>query len=149
MLQKYDRVALKHVYDIVTGDKQWIYSYELESRQQSTVWLFQYEPNTTKVACAQSTSKQMNACFFRKTGHVEIVTLEQRRTVNSKWYTTICLPVFFQEIRNTNRRRQITLHHNNASSHLSAQITAFLRTQNIDLMGHQPYSPSSSVYTRT
>lgn len=144
MLEKYDRSASKHVYDIVTGDESWIYAYEPESKQQSTVWVFQDEPNPTKVVRARSTSKQMIACFFGKTGHVATVPLEQRRTVNSEWYTTICLPVVFQEIRKTNRRRRITLHHDNASSHTSAQTTAFLSTQNIDLMSHPPYSPDLS-----
>ena len=83
----------------------------------------------------------MIACFFGKTGHVAIVPLEQRRTVNSEWYTTICVPVVFQEIRKTNRRRRISLHHNNAISHTSGQTTAFLGTQNIDLMSHPAYSP--------
>ena len=46
--------------------------------------------------------------FFWKTGHVAIVPLEQRGTVSSEWYTTICLPVVFQEIRKTNRQRRIT-----------------------------------------
>ena len=95
MLQKYNRGASEHVYDIVIGDESWIYAYEPESKQQSTVWMFQDEANLTKVVRAQSTSKQMTACFFRKTGHVTIVPLEQRRTVNSEWYTTICLPVAF------------------------------------------------------
>ena len=40
----------------------------------------------------------MKACLFEKSGHVTIVPLEQRRTVNSEWYTIICLPVVFQEI---------------------------------------------------
>ena len=83
----------------------------------------------------------MNACFFGKTRHVGIVPLKQRRTVNSEWYTTSCLPVVFQEIKETNRRRRITLHHDNANSHTSAQTTAFLSTQNIDLMTHPPYRP--------
>ena len=96
ILQKSDRGASKHVYDIVTVDEFWNYAYEPESKQQSTVWMFQDEP---KVARARSISKQMIACFFGKTGHVAIVPLEQRRTVNSEWYTTICLPVVFQEIR--------------------------------------------------
>ena len=59
----------------------------------------------------------MIAYFFRKTGHVAIVPLEQRRTNKSEWYPTICWPV--QEIRKTNHRRRITLHHDNVSSHTS------------------------------
>ena len=80
--------------------------------------------------------------FFRKNLFVVIVPLEQRRTVNSVWYTTICLPVVFLEIRKTNCRRRITLHLDNAGSHTSTQTTAFLSTQIIDLMCHTPYSPA-------
>ena len=120
-----------------------IYACKPESKQQTTIWVFQNKQNPTKVARTRSTSKQVIACFFGKTGYVAIVPLEQRRTVNSKWYTTICLPVVFQEIRKTNRRRRITLHHDNASSHTSAQTTAFLSAQNIDLMNHPLYTVSS------
>ena len=105
MLQKYDSGALKRVYEIVTSDESCICAYEPESKQQSTVWVFQDEPNPTKVVRTRSTSNQMIACFLGKTGHVAIVPLKQRRTINSEWYTTICLPVVFQEIRKTNRRR--------------------------------------------
>ena len=87
MLQKYVRGASEYVYDIVTGDESWTYAYEPESKQQSTVWMFQDGPNPTKVARARSTCKQMIACFFGKTGHVAIVPLEQPRTFNSEWYT--------------------------------------------------------------
>jgi histone-lysine N-methyltransferase SETMAR len=88
MLKKYD--ASKHVNDIVTVDESWIYAYEPETKQQLTVWVFQNEAKPTKVARARSTSKQMVACFFGKSGHVATVPLEHRRTVNSEWYTTIC-----------------------------------------------------------
>ena len=84
MLKKYNGGASKDVYKIVTGDESWIYAYEPETKQQSTVWVFQDEPNPTKVVRARSTSKQMVACFFGKTGHVATVPLEERRTVNSE-----------------------------------------------------------------
>lgn len=132
MLKKYDRGASSAVYNIYTGDESWIYAYEPETKQQSTVWVFQDEPKPTKVLRVRSTSKQMIACFFGITGHVATVTLEQRKTVNSEWYTTICLPEVFGEI---------IFHHDNASSHTSAQTKTFLDAQNIELMGHPPYSP--------
>ena len=74
MLQKYDRGASTHVYDIQTGNELCIYAYESESKQQSTVWVFQGEPNPTKIASTRSISKQMIAGFFGKTEHVTIVT---------------------------------------------------------------------------
>ena len=61
MLKKYYRRASKQVYNIVTGDESWIYAYEPKSKQQSTEWVFQDEPNPTNVARARSSSKQMIA----------------------------------------------------------------------------------------
>ena len=77
--------------------------------------------------------------FFRKKWTCRNRT--PRTIVNSEWYPTICLPVVFQEIWKTNSRRRITLYRDNASSHISGQTTAFLSTQNIDLISHSLYSP--------
>lgn len=135
---------------ITSTQVSWIYAYEPETEQQLTVWVFQDEPNPTKVVRGRSTSKQMVACFFGITGHVATVALEQRRTVNSEWYTTICLPEVFGEVRKKKKKRRSSkkaeeeanhLHHDNASSHTSAQAKEFLTGQNIELMGHPPYSP--------
>ena len=57
MLQKYDRGASKHVYDIVTGDESWIYAYEPESKQHSTVWVFQDEPNPSRTKHFQTNDR--------------------------------------------------------------------------------------------
>ncbi|GFS96965.1 uncharacterized protein NPIL_468521, partial [Nephila pilipes] len=120
------------------SDESWIYAYEPETKQQSTVWVFQVEAKPTKVVRGRSTSKQMIACFFGINGHVATVALEQRRTVNSEWYTTICLPEVIGEIRKKQKNRRIILHHDNASSHTSTQTKAFLTERKIELMGHPP-----------
>lgn len=140
-LKKFNGGDSKSVYNIYTGDESWIYAYDPETKQQSTVWVFQNEPNPTKVARAKSTVKQMVACFFGINGHVATIPLENRKTVNSEWYTTICLPEVFEEIRKNNQRRRIILHHDNASCHTSQETTTFLDGQKIELMGHPPYSP--------
>ena len=64
----------------MTGYELLVYVYEPESKQQSTAWVFQDEPNPH----ARGTTKQMIACFFGKTGHLAIVPLEQLRTDNSE-----------------------------------------------------------------
>ena len=106
MLEKYDGVASKDVYKIVTGDESWLYTYEAETKQQSTVWVFEDEPNPTVVALGKITSKQMMACFFCKTDHVATVPLEHRRTVNSEWYTTICLPKPSEKFESRTRKHE-------------------------------------------
>ena len=84
LLEKYDRVGLKDVYKIVTFNVSWICAYEPETKQQSTMWVYEPEPNPTEVVYERSTSKQMVACFFGKTGHVATDPVEHRRAVNSE-----------------------------------------------------------------
>ena len=85
MIQKFKLETAKSVYNIITVDKTWIYSYDPETKQQSTVWVLPDEPNPTKVVCSRSTSKKMIACFLGLTGHIAIISLEDQRTINAKW----------------------------------------------------------------
>ena len=39
-LKKFNFVGSKHVFDIVTCGETWFYSYETETKEQSTVWMF-------------------------------------------------------------------------------------------------------------
>ena len=97
MLEKYDRGASNNVYKIVTGDESGIYAYEPETEGQPTVWVFEDEPNPTKLVRGRSTSKQMVVSFFGKTGHVATVPLEYCRTVSSEWYIIIFLFAYFKD----------------------------------------------------
>lgn len=63
-------IALNDVYDIVTGGELWIHVYEPETKRQSTVWVFQNKPNTTKVDRAPNISKEIVICFFGKTRYM-------------------------------------------------------------------------------
>jgi len=142
MLKKFNQGASKNVYKIVTDDESWIYSYEPERKSQSAVWVFQNEQKLTKLVRARSVGKQMVAFFFSKTGHISTVALEDRKTVNSDWYTTICLPEVFSELRKNQSKRRIILHHDDATSHTSNLSSEHLSPKNIELMGHPSYSPN-------
>ena len=90
-VKKYEMEKGKDVYKIVTGDESFIYAYEPETKQLSTLWIIEVESNPTRVVRGTSTTKQMVACFFRKTRPVVTVPLEHSKTANSEWYTTIGL----------------------------------------------------------
>ena len=83
MLEKYNGGGSKDVHKIVTGNKSWIYAYEPEIKQQSTMWAFEDKPNLTEILSGKCISKQMVVCFFGKTGHVA-----------TEWYITISLKKF-------------------------------------------------------
>lgn len=64
MLKKLDKGASNLVFDIVTGDKPWMYSYEAETKRQSDVWVFDEESNPTKVARSRNISRKTIASFY-------------------------------------------------------------------------------------
>ncbi|GBP62604.1 hypothetical protein EVAR_47041_1 [Eumeta japonica] len=110
-----------------------------ETKQHSTVWVFQDEPNPIKVIRAKSNLKQMIACFFGINGHVVTVLLENRKTVDSELYRSKCFLEIFEEIRKNKRLRRIILRHENASCHASAETIRSLEGQKIELTGYPTY----------
>lgn len=144
MLKKFDQGASVQVQYIVTGDETWIYSYDPETKQQSTVWVFEDEPPPTKVTRSRSTNKQMVAVFFRKSGVVAAVPLVERRTVNADWYCEVCLPKVFAELQKERPKaglRRILLHHDNATAHTASKTLDFLHESEVQLVTHPAYSP--------
>lgn len=63
-------------------------AFEPESIQQSTVWIFQYEPKSLKVVCAKITLKQMIAYFKGINRHIVTMLLEN----SNEQYIIIYLP---------------------------------------------------------
>lgn len=144
MIADYQNGTSKRIFDIVTGDESWIYQFDPELKTQSTVWVFPNEEPPTKIKRARSVGKKMIASFFSASGHVATITLEDRRTVNSEWYTTQCLPQVFQKIKENRPKaslRGICLHIDNATAHSAARTLEFLERSRVKLVGHPPYSP--------
>ncbi|GBP94503.1 Mariner Mos1 transposase [Eumeta japonica] len=110
---------------------------------KSMVWVFQDEWNSSKVIYAKSTFKQTFAFFLVQMDMP--LQCNNRKTVDSKWYTTIYLPDIFEEIRKNNRQHRIILHHDDVSCHTSAETTRSLEGQKIELAGHPPYSPDLAL----
>ncbi|GBP07047.1 Protein kinase C-binding protein NELL1 [Eumeta japonica] len=143
MLTRFKEGVSNSVRGIVTGDKTWIYYYGPKIKHQSTLWVYRDEPKRIKVARERSVSKQTIASFFfNKIGHVAIVVLENCRTMNSDWYTTICLPEVIDELRKSNRKSCSILQRDNASSHTAKGTNKFLEEKNVELISNPAYSPN-------
>ena len=83
-LQRFNGGSSNAVYNIVSGDESWIYSYEPDSKRQSTVWVFQDEAKPTRIIRSRSTTKKMVAICVAKSGHVATIPLQDRKTVNAE-----------------------------------------------------------------
>ena len=144
MLRKFDGGRSPRVNDIVTGDETYIYQYDPETKQQSSVWLFPGQPAPQKFKRSRSTTKQMIAVFFSKSGHVVTVPLQERKTVNAEWYINTCLPKVLEAWCVKHPRastRRLLLHHDNASAHTAAATLDYLQENGVQLVTHPPYSP--------
>ncbi|UYV75728.1 hypothetical protein LAZ67_13001157 [Cordylochernes scorpioides] len=106
-----------------TGDETWIYNFDPETKRQSTLWCSSKSPSPKKVRRARS--------------------LEDRKTINSDWYTTKCLPAVSEKIKPSRSRAQlkvILLHQCNTRPRTSAQTLDFLSNSGVQLVTHPPYS---------
>ncbi|KAI6653903.1 Mariner transposase [Oopsacas minuta] len=92
MLKRFANGSSRAVSEILTGDETWNYHYDPETKRMSKEWVEEDAPPPTKVRRVRSVGKQMWAIFFRSSGFVEAVALEDRKTVAADWYTTMCIP---------------------------------------------------------
>jgi len=122
---------------IVTGDETYIPFYDTPTRQESRVWIHEDDPTPTTPKKQRSMKKVMYAVFFRSTGLVKAIKLEEQRTVTANWYISKCLPEVFEGLN----VRGLLLHHDNASSHSARATVDYLREKNIRVIEHPPYSP--------
>ncbi|KAI6651205.1 hypothetical protein LOD99_5352 [Oopsacas minuta] len=110
----------------------------------SKEWVEDDAPPPTKVRRARSVGKQMWAIFFRSSGFVEAVALEDRKTVTADWYTTVCLPKVITAIGSQREKtgiRGILFHHDNASSHTAIRTRELLENSGLKTLPHPLYSP--------
>jgi histone-lysine N-methyltransferase SETMAR len=83
MIDRFDSGAKKSVFDIITGDETWIYTFDPETKKQSTVWCFPDDTPLLKAVRSRSSAKTMIAAFFCKSGYVTTVPLTSQRTVTA------------------------------------------------------------------
>ena len=85
--------------------------------------------------------KTMIATFFARWGHVITIKLIERKTVNSEWYSEVCVPKIAQEWHfkfKKRVRKQILWHHDNASAHTTVRTMDTLVEYDIQLHTHPP-----------
>jgi histone-lysine N-methyltransferase SETMAR len=109
---------------VITGDKSWIYSYDPETKQQSSQWKRSNSPRPNKARQVKRKVKSMLIIFFHAKGkgifHKQFVLSGQ--TVNSAYYCD----VLRQLCENVQRicpklwqQRNWLLHDDNTPSHTS------------------------------
>ena len=81
MIKKFNHGRSKQLNTLITGDETWIYQYDPETKQQSSVWIFPDDNTPQKLRRARSGNKQMVASFIFNKGHVATIPLTEQKTV--------------------------------------------------------------------
>ncbi|UYV85187.1 hypothetical protein LAZ67_X004870 [Cordylochernes scorpioides] len=100
-------------YRKLVSDETLIYNFDPETKRHLTHWCPSKLAHSKKVAELE---------------------LEERKTVNSDWYTTKCLPAVFEKIKQSRPRAQlrgVLLHHENARPHTLAQTFDILANSGV------------------
>ena len=96
MLKKFKFGFAAQVNLIVTGNEAWLYYYDVLTKSQSKVWVFEDEEVPVQVRKSKSIGKRMVAMFFTKGGILTTVSLEKSKTPTVRWYTETWLPQLFE-----------------------------------------------------
>ncbi|UYV70135.1 hypothetical protein LAZ67_7001931 [Cordylochernes scorpioides] len=129
---------------VITGDKAWVYGYEVETKAQSSQWKLPHEPRPKKARQVRSNVKVLLTVLFDCRGVVLHEFLPQGRTVNKEYYLEV-MRNLREAIRQKRpdfwKNKNWLLHHDNAPVHASLLVRDFLAKNNTLMMPQPPYSP--------
>ncbi|UYV61188.1 hypothetical protein LAZ67_1003762 [Cordylochernes scorpioides] len=129
---------------VITADEAWVYGYDVETKAQSSQWKLPHEPRPKKARQVRSNVKVLLTVFFDCRGVVHHEFLPQGRTVNNKYHLQVTRNLreaIRQKRPNLWKNKNWLLHHDNAPSHTSFLVRAFLAKNNTLMMPQPPYSP--------
>lgn len=129
---------------VITGDESWIYSYDPETKSQSSQWKSPTSPRPKKARMSRSATKAMLVVFFDLQGIVHKEWIPQGQTVTKEVYLGVLkgLRLSIRRKRPERWKRQdFILHHDNAPAHTAIKVTEYLAKNSTAVAPHPPYSP--------
>ena len=126
-----------------TMDEVWLYLYDPETKQQSSVWVEKGSKPPVKFKVGPSAKKVMAIIFWDAKGIIYIEYMVDGRTVTGARFAN-SVRKFKEEVLKKRRgkvRAGLVLHMDNAPAHTSHVAQAASRESGIELLPHPPYSP--------
>ena len=125
-------------------DESWIYSYDPETKRQSSQGKLAGSPRPKKARQSKYTVKILMIHFFDSTRMIYIHWVPTGHTVNKKYFVEV-LGQFRKRFR---RKRPVPFksgqwhfYQDNAPVHNSILVTDYLTKMGIKTVNHSPYSP--------
>ena len=144
LLLQFEKCYVRRLYEIATIDVTWIYYSQPKSKEKSKCWLHPDEPRPKKPRPDFRAKKVMYAIAFDAFGPVAQVCVPKGQNVTGNFYCTQVLTEVkkhYTESRPRTGPRGIKLLHDNASSHNTKQVAAYIEDIGMQTLNHPPYSP--------
>ena len=97
-------VVVQNVYTISAQEINCGFINTIQTKRQSSVWVFPMESAPVKFKRARSVGKQMVASFFSKKGHIVSVPFVEQKTVTANWYVDVCIPKVLDALQSGRRK---------------------------------------------
>ena len=130
--------------NVITGDETWIHFFTVSNKENNKVWVTKDQSRPTIVKTARNSKKRMFCIFFSVDGVIARIVVPKGKTVTGNLYANEILPKVFKNFKKKRERttmRDVSLHHDNASSHSTNDVRDFLQQNRVELLPHPPYSP--------
>jgi histone-lysine N-methyltransferase SETMAR len=114
--------------NVITGNESWMYSYDPETKAQSSQWKTLNLPRPKKARQSKASVKFMLIVFFDLEGIVRSEFVPSGTTVNSAYYKGV-LECLRNDVRRKRQQKWVNgfvLHHDKAPCHISLLIHQFL-----------------------
>jgi histone-lysine N-methyltransferase SETMAR len=131
-------------YDIVTGDETWIYFRQTKRKASNACWIKEGEKPKTIVKQGQYAPKRLFSIFFKANGWLTVHALAKGQTIDYSYYIDKCLIPVVKELwrqRPNTGPKGLKLLHDNATPHVKPEVITYIKTEQLQLMRHPPYSP--------
>ena len=133
--------------EIVTGDENWIYNFQPDSKAKNKVWVSSEGERPVITRLCKTSNRMLYGIFFDSKGPVLQIPVPKGSSVTGKFCresVLIQLVDFCQKRRLCTSVRGIKLIHDNAPAHKSATVQEYLKEPGLDVLDHPPYSPDLS-----
>ena len=118
-LRNWSQYDPNFMFSVITGDKCWVYGYELETKQMSSQWNTASSPRPKKARQVKSNVKTMLIVFFDIDRLVHHEYIPKGQTLNKEFYKTV-----LQRPQKWCSGNWI-LHHENAPAHRAVTTNNF------------------------
>ena len=147
LLQMFPKKDKKQFANVVTGEETWVHYFEPVRMVSNKIWATKHSKRPIIAKRSLSAKKVLYAIFFSDEGVAIKVRVKKGKSITGNYYKDVVLKKlkkYYEKPRPATGFKHVRLLHDNAPTHTSTIVTAFLKKETVTVLPHTPYSPDFS-----